>query len=72
VPPRPPTIKAPTTAASTKHFYINVGLFADDDNARKARARLLEAGLAAFTEEPDTAKGKRTRVRAGPPRTRPP
>ncbi len=64
--PATPTIKAPTTATSTKHFYINVGLFADDDNARKAHARLLEAGLAAFTEELDTAKGKRTRVRAGP------
>jgi cell division septation protein DedD len=68
--PATPAIKAPTTATSTKHFYINVGLFADDDNARKAHARLLEAGLAAFTEELDTAKGKRTRVRAGPFDTR--
>ncbi len=65
-----PKIEAPTTATSTRHFYINVGLFADEDNARKAHARLLAAGLAAFTEQLDTAKGKRTRVRAGPFDTR--
>ena len=27
---------------------------------------MLESGLAAFTEQLDTAKGKRTRVRVGP------
>ena len=66
IPTPTPTIKASTTTGSTKHFYINVGLFADEDNARKAHASLLETGLAAFTEELDTAKGRRTRVRVGP------
>ncbi len=60
------TVKASAATTSARHFYINVGLFAEDDNARKAHAKLLEAGLTAFTEELDTAKGKRTRVRAGP------
>ena len=61
-----PTVKASAAITSAGHFYINVGLFAEDDNARRAHAKLLEAGLTAFTEELDTAKGKRTRVRAGP------
>ena len=49
-----------------KHYVINVGLFANEANARKAHAKLTEAGLTAFTQELDTTKGKRTRVRVGP------
>ena len=66
VPAPTPTVKASAAITSAKHFYINVGLFGEDDNARRAHAKLLEAGLTAFTEELDTAKGKRTRVRVGP------
>ena len=51
---------------SGQHFYINVGLFAEESNARNAHAKLRDAGLAAFTQELESAKGKRTRVRAGP------
>ena len=47
-------------------FYINVGLFAQDSNAQKAHAKLRDADLPAFTQELETANGKRTRVRAGP------
>lgn len=54
---------APVTAP---HFYINVGLFANDVNARNAHTKLLDAGLAAFTQELKTPHGKRTRVRVGP------
>ena len=43
-----------------------MGLFAEDSNARKAHAKLIDAGLAAFTQELDGPKGKRTRVRVGP------
>ena len=53
-------------AASTPRYFINVGLFAKDGNAQRAHAKLLAAGLAAFTQELDTPSGRRTRVRAGP------
>ena len=43
-----------------------MGLFAIDANARNTYARLRDAGLVAFTQELDTTKGKRTRVRVGP------
>jgi len=47
-------------------YYINVGLFADDNNARNARVKLTDAGFAAFTQELKTSKGVLTRVRVGP------
>ena len=47
-------------------YYINVGLFAEEANARKAQARLLNEGLPAFRQTLETAKGKRIRVRVGP------
>jgi len=65
-----PTVSTPkasiTVPVATQHFYINVGLFAKDTNARKAHAKLRAAGLAAFTQELNTRKGKRIRVRVGP------
>ncbi len=60
------TIATSKATAADKRFYINVGLFAQDSNAQKAHATLLEAGLASFTQELDGPKGKRTRVRVGP------
>lgn len=51
---------------STPGYYINVGLFAEEANARKAQARLLNEGLPAFRQTLQTAKGKRIRVRVGP------
>jgi cell division septation protein DedD len=70
VPEATPTVSTPkastTVPVATQHFYINVGLFAKDTNARKAHAKLLAAGLAAFTQELNTRKGKRIRVRVGP------
>ena len=53
----------PTAA---QHFYINVGLFSEESNARKAFTKLQDAGLAAFSQELDTRQGKRIRVRVGP------
>ncbi len=47
-------------------YYINVGLFAEEANARKAQAKLLNAGLPAFRQSLDTPKGQRIRVRVGP------
>ena len=56
---------APTEAKGTV-FLINVGLFADENNARNAKTKLVDAGLSAFTEEAIYPRGKRTRVRVGP------
>lgn len=47
-------------------YYINVGLFAEEANARRAQARLLNEGHPAFRQSLETAKGKRIRVRVGP------
>ncbi len=58
--------EAKTTTEPDHHFLVNVGLFADPNNARNAAAKLEDAGIAVLLNEMDTAKGKRTRVRAGP------
>jgi cell division septation protein DedD len=55
-----------TTAALAPGFYINVGLFANDDNASKAQAKLKEADLPVFTQIVKGPKGRFTRVRVGP------
>lgn len=47
-------------------YYINVGLFANDWNARYAQAKLVDAGLVSFRQALMTSKGKLTRVRVGP------
>ena len=54
------------TVGSAPGFYINVGLFAEESNARKAQSRLLNEGLPAFRQTLDGAKGTRVRVRVGP------
>ncbi len=63
-------VKAPAedlaTVGSAPGFYINVGLFADESNARKAQSRLLNEGLPAFRQTLDGAKGTRVRLRVGP------
>jgi cell division septation protein DedD len=51
-------------------YYINVGLFAEEANARKTQARLLNEGLPAFRQELSNSKGRRIRVRVGPYATR--
>lgn len=51
---------------SASGFYINVGLFAEEANARKTQSRLLNEGLPAFRQPLESAKGPRIRVRVGP------
>ena len=70
--------KAPQRATATKNhartsatespqeFYVNAGLFADPDNARRTLTRLTQVGLPATTQELSTSNGTRTRVRVGP------
>lgn len=65
--PTPSASNAPPPAVGrTPGYYINVGLFAEEANARKAQAKLLNAGLPAFRQSLDTPKGQRIRVRVGP------
>lgn len=54
----------PNPAATT--FVINVGLFAEENNARNALVKLKDAGLDAYTQELRGKKGKLTWVRVGP------
>lgn len=60
------TASAPAPVGSAPGYYINVGLFAEEANARRAQAKLLNAGLPAFRQSLDTPKGQRIRVRVGP------
>jgi cell division septation protein DedD len=65
---RPPRVREPV---ANRRFFINAGLFAVDDNAASAHARLMRADLPAFTQVLETASGRRTRVRVGPFETYP-
>lgn len=57
----------PTSAPAERKLYINVGLFGDADNARRAHARLRDADLPASTGEVKMSSGRKlTRVRVGP------
>lgn len=60
-PERPPEKKQ--AAASAERFMVPVGAYA---NPEAVIAKLAAAKLPYFTEEVATAKGKVTRVRAGP------
>jgi cell division septation protein DedD len=57
---------ATLSAPDAEKFLINVGLFADDNNARNAFVKLQDAGLPVVSQEVKSNKGKRTRVRVGP------
>jgi cell division protein FtsN len=57
---------ATASAQDSGKFLINVGLFADDNNARNAFVKLQDAGLPTLSQEVKSSKGKRTRVRVGP------
>lgn len=67
-----PAPTAPASAATPAEFRfaLQVGAFANEDNARKAQAKLQAAGFKTYTEVLDTSQGKRIRVRVGPFATR--
>ena len=60
--------KATAAAGDTasEAFVLNVGLFADENNARNAYTKLKDAGLPAQSQALQFPKGLRTRVRVGP------
>lgn len=47
-------------------FGVNVGMFAKEANAERAKARLVEAGLPVLDDPIESARGPLTRVRVGP------
>lgn len=66
----PASAPASAPAATEFRFALQVGAFANEENARKAQAKLQAAGFKAYLEELQTSHGKRIRVRVGPFATR--
>ncbi|MDD5027985.1 MAG: SPOR domain-containing protein [Rhodoferax sp.] len=60
------TTPARASAPSAVGYHVNVGLFADPDNARRAYVKLVQAGLPAQREVLTFNGQKLTRVRVGP------
>lgn len=56
----------PPTTAPAQRYVVNVGLFAQENNARNALTQLTDADLPASTQSVKTGQGTRTRVRVGP------
>jgi cell division septation protein DedD len=61
-----PAANTAATVGTAPGYYINVGVFADEANARKAQARLLNEGFPAFRQEFFASQKRRLRVRVGP------
>ncbi|WP_138515074.1 SPOR domain-containing protein [Rhodoferax bucti] len=58
-------VPAPAIAISGR-FVVNVGLFADSNNARNALVKLMDAELPVVSKEVRFPKGNRTRIQVGP------
>ena len=65
-PATPPAVAATPTPAINGRFVVNVGLFADSNNARNAVVKLMDAELPVVSKEVRFPKGNRTRVQVGP------
>jgi len=51
-------------------WLVLIGAYKDDANVKQLTAKLKQAGVPAFTEHFDSPQGPRTRVRAGPFKSR--
>ncbi|MDR3005464.1 MAG: SPOR domain-containing protein [Acidovorax sp.] len=60
------TEAAQKTALQSGKFYLNSGLYAQPENARRVARQLGEAGQPVFTQLVASRKGEATRVRVGP------
>ena len=58
--------KTETRAAADGRFVVQVGAFAEASTARETRQRVEKLGLKTYTQDVDTAAGRRIRVRVGP------
>jgi DedD protein len=65
--PRPPPAAATPT---TGRWVVQVGAYNDVERLKAARAKLQKLGYASYTQDVDSATGRRTRVRVGPFNTR--
>lgn len=61
-----PALPSSSATPAEFRFALQVGAFANEDNARKAQAKLQAAGFKAYSEVLETSQGKRIRVRVGP------
>lgn len=59
------TTDAPPSAAASR-FVVNVGLFADTNNARNALVKLMDAELPVVSKDIRFPRGNRTRIQVGP------
>ncbi len=67
-PAKPAAAGKPAAAVkpATAEYVVNVGLFADENNALNAYTKLIDAGLPATRSRVSGPKGKFQRVRVGP------
>jgi DedD protein len=65
--PRPPPAAA---TPATGRWVVQVGAYNDVERLKAARAKLQKLGYASYTQDVDSATGRRTRVRVGPFNTR--
>lgn len=65
-PPAPAQTNGVENARADAGFVIALGAYADEKNVRTLMSKLKSEKIPAYTEPLETAKGPRTRVRAGP------
>lgn len=65
-PPAQEERKRAENALANASFVVAIGTYAEEKNARTLIAKLKSEKIPAYAEPLDTAKGPRTRVRAGP------
>lgn len=65
-PASPPPAAAPSTAAAGVGFAVQLGAFANAQEATRLRDRARAAGFSAFVEQVPTDRGTLSRVRVGP------
>lgn len=61
-----PAPAAPVLRPRPRGFGVNVGMFAREANAQRAKTLLVEAGLPVLDDPIESARGPLTRVRVGP------
>ena len=67
---KPQPAASDAAPAAGGRFVVQVGAYNDPERLRAARQKLEKMGLKSYTQEVDTATGKRIRVRVGPFPTR--